>query len=169
MSNQILVYFLYIMAVITIILAFGRYELQYHMTSFLNPDYDSKRIRRRRLEDAFNTVMTIIASAYPIKFRFFEIKDMLPWYVLFQIVLLVTTYKHIGSIKRLIYSRYFLDALERKNKGLEPALTPWFDKDLSILNNVKRLDDGLIKYMTEAIEEFKKSKNTGNSRNNMSQ
>ena len=82
---------------------------------------------------------------------------------------MVTTYKHIGSIRRLIYSRYFLDALERKNKGLEPALTPWFDKDLSILNNVKRLDDGLIKYMTEAIEEFKKSKNTGDSRNNMSQ
>ena len=111
--------------------------------------------------------MTIIASAYPIKFRFFELKDMLPWYVLFQIVLLVTTYKHIGSIKRLIYSRYFLDALERKNKGLEPALTPWFDKDFSILNNVKRLDDGLIKYMTEAIEEYKQANNTGKGRNGM--
>ena len=168
MSNQILVYSLYVMAVITIILAFGRYELQYHMTSFLNPDYDSKRIKRRRLEDAFNTFMTIIASAYPIKFRFFELKDMLPWYVLFQIVLLVTTYKHIGSLKRLIYSRYFLDALERKNKGLEPALTPWFDKDFSILNNVKRLDDGLIKYMTEVIEEYKQANNTGKGRNGMS-
>ena len=168
MSNQILVYSLYAMAVITIILAFGRYELQYHMTSFLNPDYDSKRIKRRRLEDAFNTFMTIIASAYPIKFRFFELKDMLPWYVLFQIVLLVMTYQHIGSIKRLIYSRYFLDALERKNKGLEPALTPWFDKDFSILNNVKRLDDGLIKYMTEAIEEYKQAKNIGKGRNGMS-
>ena len=146
------------MAVITVILAFKRYELQYNLVGYIKPEYDSRQIKKERFWDAFHTFMTILASAYTIKFRFFEIEDMLPWYVIIQIALLVATYKHISSIKRLIFAKYFVDALERKSKGLEPAAPPWFGKDMSILNNIKRLDDELINYMTESIEDFKKSK-----------
>ena len=158
MQHQVLVYILFTLSVITVILAFKRYELQYNLVGYLKPDYNSGQIRKERFWDAFNTFMTILASAYTITFRFFEIEDMLPWYVIIQIALLVATYKHISSIKRLIFAKYFVDALERKSKGLEPAAPPWFGKDMSILNNIKRLDDELINYMTESIEDFKKSK-----------
>lgn len=158
MQHKILVYLLFAMAVVTVILAFKRYELQYNLVGYMKPDYNDKQIRKERFWDAFHTFMTILASAYTIKFRFFEIEEMLPWYVVIQIALLVATYKHISSIKRLIFARYFLEALERKSKGLEPAAPPWFGKDMSILNSIKRLDDELIKYMTEAVEDFKKSR-----------
>ena len=54
------------MAVITVILAFKRYELQYHLPDYVYPHCPSKKLRILKLLDAFNTVMTILASAVQI-------------------------------------------------------------------------------------------------------
>ena len=82
MQNEILIYILYAMAVITVILAFKRYELQYHLTDYVYPHCPSKKLRILKLLDAFNTVMTILASAVPIKFRYYEKEGLIiPSYI----------------------------------------------------------------------------------------
>ena len=157
MLNEILTYILYAMSVITIILAFKRYELQYYLTDYAHSDYPSKKLRIIKLLDAFNTIMTILASAVPIKFRYYEKEDLFSVYFALQIILLISTYRYIAEFKRFVFSRYFLTVAEHSDKGLRPPDTPWFNIDFSILNSNKRLDNALIKYISEALEYFKQS------------
>lgn len=157
MLNEILTYILYAMSVITIILAFKRYELQYYLTDYAHSDYPSKKLRIIKLLDAFNTIMTILASAVPIKFRYYEKEDLFSVYFALQIILLISTYRNIADFKRFVFSRYFLTVAEHSDKGLRPPDTPWFNIDFSILNSNKRLDNALIKYISEALEYFKQS------------
>lgn len=157
------------MATITIILAFKRFELYYHMTSYINPDYDSKKLRNHRLLDIYLICMTIIVSVYPVKFKYYEINDTLSLFVLLQIVVLLKTYLDIVDIKRKMYNKYFFDFLECKHKGLAIPLSPWSEKNLSILNSDKELYAGFNKYASEIVADFKKHKNRGNDRNGMIQ
>ena len=157
MLNEILTYILYAMSVITIILAFKRYELQYYLTDYAHSDYPSKKLRIIKLLDAFNTIMTILASAVPIKFRYYEKEDLFSVYFALQIILLISTYRNIADFKRFVFFRYFLTVAEHSDKGLRPPDTPWFNIDFSILNSNKRLDNALIKYISEALEYFKQS------------
>ena len=145
------------MSVITIILAFKRYELQYYLTDYAHSDYPSKKLRIIKLLDAFNTIMTILASAVPIKFRYYEKEDLFFLYFVVQVILLISTCRNIADFKRTVFSRYFLTAAENSSKGLQPSDTPWFNIDFSILNSNKRLDNALIKYISEALEYYKQS------------
>ena len=157
MQHEILTYLLYAMSVITIILAFKRYELQYYLTDYVNSDLTSKKIWSIKLVDAFNTLMTILGSAIPIKFRYIEKEDLFSVYFLLQIILLIVTYRSMADFKRLAFAKYFLEAVEHSDKGLKPPDTPWFNMEFSILNSNKRLDDALVKYISEALEYFKQS------------
>ena len=157
MLNEILTYLLFAMSVITIILAFKRYELQYYLTDYANSNYPSKKLRIIKLLDAFNTVMVILASAVPIKFRYYEKEDLFFLYFVLQVILLISTYRNIADFKRAVFSRYFLTAAENSSKGLQPSDTPWFNIEFSILNSNKRLDNALIKYISEALEYYKQS------------
>ena len=157
MQNEILIYILYAMAVITVILAFKRYELQYHLTDYVYPHCPSKKLRILKFLDAFNTVMTILASAVPIKFRYYEKEDLFSVYFTLQVILLIATYRNISDFKRLVFSKYFLTAVENQNKGSKPPDTPWFNIEFSTLNSNKKLDNALIKYISESIEYYKQS------------
>lgn len=157
MQHEILKYLLYVMAVITIILAFKRYELLYHLTDYANSDCTRKKIWSIKLVDAFNTLMIILGSAVPIKFRYFEKDDLFSVYFLLQIILLIVTYRSMSDFKRLVFAKYFLEAVEHSDKGLKPPDTPWFNIDFSILNSNKRLDNALVKYISEALDYYKQS------------
>ena len=117
MLNEILTYLLFAMSVITIILAFKRYELQYYLTDYANSNYPSKKLRIIKLLDAFN----------------------------------------IADFKRSIFAKYFLTVAENSSKGLKPPDTPWFNMEFSVLNSNKRLDNALIKYISEALDYYKQS------------
>ena len=139
------------MSVITIILAFKRYELQYYLTDYANSNYPSKKLRIIKLLDAFNTIMVILASAVPIKFRYYEKEDLFFVYFALQVILLISTYRNIADFKRSIFAKYFLTVAENSSKGLKPPDTPWLNMEFSVLNSNKRLDNALIKYISEAL------------------
>lgn len=48
MQHQVLVYILFTLSVITVILAFKRYELQYNLVGYIKLDYNSRQIRKER-------------------------------------------------------------------------------------------------------------------------
>lgn len=145
------------MSVITIILAFKRYELQYYLTDYVNSDYPNKKLRILKLLDVFNTLITILASAVPIKFKYYEKEDLFSVYIALQIIILISTYRNIADFKRLVFAKYFLEAVDNQNKGLQPPDTPWFNIDFSILNSNKKLDNALIKYISEALDYYRQS------------
>lgn len=160
MIREISTYLLYIVSVAIILIAFKRYDLQLALSSYVNEANDDN------LEEddsgsnfayTLNLIVAIAVAATPIKYKYYQDGYWLYAYLVIQSLILLVIYLRTKSFQNLVFATYFVECLERKEKGYTSNIPPWYEVDLTIFNYVNLLDIQYLDFVAEMSMKYQKT------------
>lgn len=152
MQEPILVYVLFTLAVLSIIECARKFEFQTTFRDYIYMDLDEADYRRQKRADWYQLIVTIIATAIPIKFQLYKGEYSLYIYLIIQAYILISSFRQTNILIRLIFTRYLIEFLMARDSKRSIPCPPWIERNLSILGTSFLLDKFFLKFMEKSIK-----------------